>query len=227
MLVERSERVRERARRRHAHVPDAEAVEQPIDRAVLGGRDRRAQVGDRLVLEVRSAGRAARRQAEDVRRDRAISSLEQLAGGALAEVLDVHRAARPRSGRCGPRSAPGSARFGQRGDGLALGTDERRAAGGAVLGHHERPLRARCAGSGSGATTSGITSPARAHDDGVADAARPCARPRRRCAASPSRSSRRRPRTGSSTANGVTAPVRPTLTWMSRSTVDCSSGGNL
>ena len=40
----------------------------------------------------------------------------------------------------------------------------------------------------------------------------PCARRLRRCAASPSRSSSRRANTGSSTAYGVTAPVRPTLT---------------
>ena len=34
-------------------------------------------------------------------------------------------------------------------------------------------------------------------------------------------------RTGSSTAKGVTAPVRPTLTMMSLSRVVCSSAGNL
>jgi len=34
-------------------------------------------------------------------------------------------------------------------------------------------------------------------------------------------------RTGSSTANGVIAPVRPTLTWISSSLVVCSSDGSL
>ena len=78
----------------------------------------------------------------------------------------------------------------------------------------------------TGATTSGITSPAR-----------------RTSTRSPIRTSLSRTMsslcnvasptvappttTGSSTANGVTAPVLPTLTWMSRSTVVCSSGGNL
>ena len=77
-----------------------------------------------------------------------------------------------------------------------------------------------------GATTSGITSPARR-----TTTVSPISTPLRTTSSAlcsvaieivtpPTR-------TGSSTANGVTAPVRPTLTWMSRSLVVCSSAGNL
>ena len=57
--------------------------------------------------------------------------------------------------------------------------------------------------------------------------ARPCARPRARCAAWPGRPWTPATLTGSSTANGVTRPVRPTLTRMSSSLVVTSSGGYL
>ena len=79
---------------------------------------------------------------------------------------------------------------------------------------------------GMGATTSGITSPARR-----TTTVSPMSTPLRSTSSAlcsvaieivtpPTR-------TGSSTANGVTAPVRPTLTWMSLSRVVCSSAGNL
>ena len=55
----------------------------------------------------------------------------------------------------------------------------------------------------------------------------PCARCPRRCAASPSRWSMPASITGSSTAYGVTAPVRPTLTSIACSVVVACCAGNL
>ena len=55
----------------------------------------------------------------------------------------------------------------------------------------------------------------------------PCGRCRRRCAASPSRWCEPARNTGSSTANGVTAPVRPTFTSILLSSVVFCSAGNL
>ncbi len=55
----------------------------------------------------------------------------------------------------------------------------------------------------------------------------PCARSPARCAASQARSWSPASRTGSSTANGVTAPVRPTLTSMASSRVVACCAGNL
>ncbi len=57
--------------------------------------------------------------------------------------------------------------------------------------------------------------------------ARPCARPRRRCAGSPARPSSRPPAPAPSRRTASPGPVRPTLTWMSRSLALTSSGGYL
>ena len=66
-----------------------------------------------------------------------------------------------------------------------------------------------------------------AHDDRVARAARPCARRRPRCAASPCRRSRRRRTPARAPRTASARPVRPMLTMMSRRIVVFSSGGNL
>src|SRR5205814_9836124 len=91
-LVDRSERVRERARRRRPDVPDTESVQQAIDGPVLGLGNGRLEVGDGLLLEVRQLAELGWRQEEDVPGVGDQASIEQLPGGSFAEVLDVHGA---------------------------------------------------------------------------------------------------------------------------------------
>ena len=158
-LVDRSERVGERARRRRADVADAEAVQQPIDRAILRGGDRRLQVRDGAVLEVRQLADLLVGQGEDVGLIGDQPLLEQLLRGALAQVLDVHRAA-AREVDDAPPDLGRALQVRAARDRLALGADDRRPAVGAVAGItnlRSPPLRRL----GIGATTSGITSPAR------------------------------------------------------------------
>ena len=223
--VDRSERVGQRARRRRADVADAEAVQQPIDRAILRGGDRRQQVRDRAVLEVRQLADLLVGQGEDVGLIGDQPAFEQLLRGPLAQVLDVHRAAARRSGRCAPRSGPGTAGSGSARPPRPRGGRSASRSWGSPRASRTCARRP-CAGWGSARRPPGSPRPRGARPR-CRRSARPCARPRRRCAASPSRSVTPPTRTGSSTANGVTAPVRPTLTWMSRRMVVCSSAGNL
>ena len=134
-------------------------------------------------------------------------------------------APRPAKWTMRPQICAGHCRFGQRAtaspSGRTIGVPQFGQAVGITNGR-SAPLRRL----GIGATTSGITSPARR-----TTTVSPISTPLRATSSAlcsvaieivtpPTR-------TGSSIANGVTAPVRPTLTWMSRSTVVCSSGGNL
>ena len=150
----------------------------------------------------------------------------ELGDGALAEPLDVHRPARREVDD--PLVALERARrLDAAGVGLALEAHERAAA----------------AGTG---TSSGTSTARRPSGASTAPARRPRGSRRRPCARSRCRRAGRPwPRTwsslcsvatptvepptntGSSTANGVARPVRPIDTWMSRSTVVRSSGGNL
>ena len=99
--------------------------------------------------------------------------------------------------------------------GLALPAHERRAARGA--GRRELPAARRAS-----ALRQDRPDDLGDHVAGAADdrrcrpRARPCARPRPRCAASPSPTVTPPTNTGSSTANGVTMPVRPVCTSMCR-----------
>ena len=103
---------------------------------------------------------------------------------------------------------------------------QRRAARGAVGGHDELALGAVAQVDDRpedlGDDVAGL-----AQHDGVTDEHALAPAPRGRCAGSPSTRWTRRRSTGSITPNGVTRPVRPTLTWMSRSLVLTSSGGYL
>ena len=144
-----------------------------------------------------------------------------------------------RAPRC--RSAPRPARWNTRSRSCAgqlrrvgaadvdvalLGRRERGAAGRAVRSASRTAGRRRGAGRPPGRAPRGsrrrpcAAPPCRR-------SARPCARPRGRCAGWRSATVEPATRTGSSTANGVTRPVRPTLTSMSSSLVVTSSGGYL
>ena len=191
-----------------AEVQDAEPEQQPVDRALLRALDRLHEVGDRLVLEARQLG--------------------DLLGGEVEDVAEVGRAARARrardrvfSPRCSMSIAPRAGEVDRAGRRPARDTR------GSDSASRRRPPRARArsctpdtssasellllAGAHAtaiGATTSGITSPAR-----------------RTTTVSPMRMSLRAISsglcsvawrtitpptcTGSSTANGVMTPVRP------------------
>ena len=236
--VHRPEVARQRGRRLLADVPDAERVDQPRQIVRLAALDLSKTFG-RPCPSLRGHGTLGRGSRGATTRFSSCAAVEvievgevadetlldQLIDQRLAEPLDVHRAAR-RSARGCAAAAPGTtcSRSARR---LPL----RRAA-----------ARCRTPGSRSASPTARESGGPQAQDrrddlrDDVAglldhDAYRPrgcpCARRPRRCAASPSRSSSRRANTGSSTAYGVTAPVRPTLTSICSRLVCACCAGNL
>ena len=134
---------------------------------------------------------------------------------ALAEALDVHRAARRRSARCAGQRWPGQSTLVQN---VSLSPSSARRAARAHTGH--------VVGNFHGFEPFGPLGEHRAHDlgDHVAGLAhdRPCRRgarpwpaPGPRCAAWPARRSSRRRTPARASANGVAFPVRPIDTMMS------------
>ena len=209
----------------HADVADSEAVEQPIDGAILGGGDGGRQVGDRLLLEageLADLGGGQRRRCRPGWRSGFDPAARRRSARPGARCPS-RRA--PRSGRCAPAPAPGTA-----GSGSAPPLRPRGARSAVPqTGQSTGMTKARSLPSrrlGMGATTSGITSPARR-----TTTVSPMRTPLRTtsCALCSVAIEMVTPptRTGSRMANGVTAPVRPTEAWMSRSLVVCSSAGNL
>ena len=191
-LVDRSERVRERPRRRlrrRGGCRSRRAADRSGDPCAAAMAARRLAIG--AVLEVRQLADLLVGQR---RRCRPIG--DQLASRAARCAVRSPRcsmsiAPRPAKWTMRPRSAPGTAGSGSarppRPRARTIGVPQ----SGQSRGHHEGRARRPCAGSGSAPRPPGSPRRRGARPP-CRRSARPCARPRRRCAASPSRPSRRR-----------------------------------
>jgi hypothetical protein len=225
--VERPELARDVLGRRRADVPDRQA--RPA--AATAGRSRAASTPRRTCStffgpEAAQPLERLRGQGEDVADVADAARLQQRDGGLVAQAVDVERPPARRSGRS-PRAAARDrpAVLGQRTSTSPLGPAQLGAALRAVRRHDELALGA-VAQPEHRADHLGDDVARPPHDHGVADAH--VLAPDLVLVVQGASLTMTPPTcTGSMYANGVTRPVRPTLTWMSRSVVVASSGGYL
>ena len=220
----------QQARRRLADLADAERIDEAVERDRAPRLDGRHQVGDRLLAPALALlqRRAWRASAGRCRPASGSARPARRLGMCLSPSPSMSKASRLT--KCRSRSTAWAAQISppvQRRTDLARLAHREAAADRAVVGKLEglRLLRARC--SSTTPTICGMTSPARWMIDRCRRCGCPCARSRPRCAAW--RGCTTTPPTviGSSSATGVSAPVRPTWIVMSRSSVSACSAGNL